>query len=52
MVPGALEKLGFGGAAVVLWLQGRLDMPMIAFGGIDIAFAVLFLVAFRMTPEP
>ena len=51
MLPGALEKIGFGGAAIVLYLKGRLGMPMIAFGCVDIVFAVLFLAAFRATPK-
>lgn len=50
MLPGAMEKIAFGGAAVALYLQGRLGMPMVAFGVIDLVFAVLFLLAFRATP--
>jgi hypothetical protein len=50
MLPSAMEKIGFGGAAIALYLQGRLGMPMVAFGVVDIVFAALFLAAYRATP--
>jgi hypothetical protein len=50
MLPGVLEKIGFGGAAVVLYMQGRLATLMLGFGCVDLIFAVLFLIAFRKTP--
>lgn len=50
MLPGALEKIGFGGAAIALYLQGRAATQMLAFGSVDLIFAALFLVAFRKTP--
>jgi hypothetical protein len=43
----ALEKLSFGVAAIVLYRQGRLDHSDLYFGGIDLAPAVLFLLAWR-----
>ena len=49
MVPAMLEKLAFGGAAVVLYLQGRLAVLMLAAGVLDLIFAGLFVVAFRAT---
>ena len=51
MLPGALEKIGFGAAGVLLYLQGRVAMQMLAFGCVDLVFAVLFLIAFRKTPS-
>ena len=51
MLPAALEKVGFGGAAVALWLQARAPIPMLAFGTIDLVFAALFVAAFRRTPD-
>ncbi|HEV2607408.1 MAG TPA: hypothetical protein VGT79_05450 [Xanthomonadaceae bacterium] len=51
MLPGALEKIGFGAAGVVLYLQGRVATQMLAFGSVDLVFAVLFLIAFRKTPS-
>lgn len=41
----ALEKLSFGVGAMVLYSQGRLDHGDLWFGGIDLALAVLFLIA-------
>jgi hypothetical protein len=49
MIPGILEKLGFGVAALVLYGQGRLAAPMLAAGLGDLVFAVLFAVAFAQT---
>ena len=51
MLPGALEKIGFGGAAVALYLQGRLATLMLGFGIVDLVFAALFVIAFRKTPS-
>lgn len=51
MLPGALEKIGFGAAGVALYLQGRVAGQMLTFGCVDLVFAVLFLVAFRKTPS-
>ncbi|HEY2345358.1 MAG TPA: hypothetical protein VGH80_05665 [Xanthomonadaceae bacterium] len=50
MIPGALEKIGFGAAAIALHLQGRAPAPMLAFGCVDLVFAMLFLIAFAKTP--
>lgn len=49
MLPGILEKLGFGVAALVLYAQGRLALLMLAAGIADLVFAVLFAVAFVLT---
>ena len=46
MIPSALEKIGYGGAVTVLFLQKRLQAPDLVFGLIDLVLAVLFLVAF------
>ena len=40
-----LEKLSFGIAAMVLYIQGRLDHGDLWFGGIDLTLAVLFVIA-------
>lgn len=50
MLPAILEKLGFGGAAVVLYAQGRLAAPVLGAGLVDLVLAALFAVAFRLTP--
>lgn len=49
MLPGILEKLGFGVAAIVLYAQGRLATQMLAAGMGDLVFAVLFWAAYWMT---
>jgi hypothetical protein len=49
MLPGALEKIAFGGAAVVLYLQGRVATVLLGAGIVDLVFAVLFLWAYRDT---
>jgi hypothetical protein len=51
MVPAMLEKLAFGGAAVVLYLQGRLPALILGAGIFDLILAALFVVAFRATSE-
>jgi hypothetical protein len=45
MLPSALEKLSFTAAAVTLYVQGRLPSVLLAAGFLDLAFAILFLVA-------
>ena len=44
-----LEKLAFGVAAVVLYLQGRLAPVVLAFGAIDLVLAALFALSYRAT---
>lgn len=51
MLPGILEKLSFGVAAIVLYAQGRLPGLMLAGGVGDLAFAGLFAVAFWRTGD-
>jgi hypothetical protein len=46
-----LEKLAFGIPAVVLYSQGRLATPVLGAGLVDLVLAVLFLAAFRLTPQ-
>jgi len=50
MIPGILEKVAFGVAAVALYARGRLNVPVLAAGVIDLIFAALFWVAWRATP--
>jgi len=49
MLPGILEKVSFGLAAIVLYAQGRLPGMMLLAGCVDMAFAVLFSIAFIQT---
>lgn len=46
ILPGILEKVSFGVAAIVLFSQGRLPGLMLAAGFGDLVFAVLFAVAY------
>jgi hypothetical protein len=46
MLPGILEKLSFGGAAIVLYLKGRIPPMVLAFGIADLGWAALFAAAF------
>jgi hypothetical protein len=49
MIPSILEKVGYGGAVVVLFAQGRMHPQDLAFGLVDILLAALFVVAFVKT---
>jgi hypothetical protein len=49
MIPSMLEKVSFGVAAIVLYAQGRLVPAMLLAGILDLAWAALFLVAYRRT---
>ena len=51
MIPSILEKLTFAIAIIVLYLQHRVHPADLGFAGIDLLFAVLFLVAFAKTRE-
>jgi hypothetical protein len=44
-----LEKLAFGIAIVVLYVQGRVAVPVLGAGLADLTFAVLFFLAWRAT---
>jgi hypothetical protein len=50
MIPSVLEKLSFGAAAIVLFLQGRLALAILAAACIDLVLGVLFGIAFVRTP--
>lgn len=51
MIPATLEKLAFGVATVVLYMQGRLIPMILGFGIVDLIFALLFVLSFRATPR-
>ena len=46
MIPSLLEKFGYGTSLVVLYLERRLHRSDLAFGVVDLALGVLFLMAF------
>jgi hypothetical protein len=49
MIPAVLEKVTFGGACAVLYLQGRLSPYVLAAGMIDLLLAALFVISYRAT---
>ncbi len=49
MLPATLEKVTFGGAMLVLYLQQRLSPLMLAAGAMDLLFATLFVLAWWRT---
>ncbi len=50
MLVAFLEKLGFGAAAIVLFIGHRIQSPVLALGVIDLLLGALFLVAYATTP--
>jgi hypothetical protein len=46
MVPGMLEKFGFVGAVVVLYLKGRVPVELLAVSSFDLTLGALFVIAF------
>jgi hypothetical protein len=50
IIASILEKFSYGGALTALYLQHRLHPQDLAFGGIDLVFGLLFLIAFFKTP--
>ncbi|HME35950.1 MAG TPA: hypothetical protein VKF84_11980 [Candidatus Sulfotelmatobacter sp.] len=49
MIPSMIEKFGYGASLLVLYLQQRLHPSDLVFGGVDVLFGVLFLLAFLRT---
>ena len=49
MLPAILEKVTFGAAALLLYVNGRVTGSLVAGGLVDLVFAVLFTLAFRAT---
>ncbi len=51
MIPGLLEKVAFGAAAVVLFSLGRCGWMPLAAGCVDLLFALLMFLAWQRTPR-
>ena len=51
MIFGALGKLGWGIAILVLYAQGRISPGDMALGAVDLLLGALFLLAFFKTPS-
>ncbi len=49
MIPSVLEKFGYGASLIFLYSQRRLHPSDLTFGGVDVVFGVLFLLAFFRT---
>ena len=49
ILPSILEKVAWGMALIVLFLQGRLALSTFAIGSVDWIFAFLFLAAYFTT---
>ena len=49
MIPSVFEKFSYGSAVVVLVLQGRMHRSDGVFGGADLLFGVLFVIAYLKT---
>jgi len=52
MIPSILEKIGYGGAVVVLYLLGRMHTQDLAFVIADLIFAALFVAAYVAIGKP
>jgi len=52
MLVAIVENASYGIAALVLFAQGRLSMPVLAFGVLDLIFGMLFVAAFITTAHP
>ncbi|HEY0405205.1 MAG TPA: hypothetical protein VGC89_05730 [Pyrinomonadaceae bacterium] len=51
MIPAILEKLAFGIAVIILYMQQRLALTMLWAGIIDMIFGALFVVAYLRTDD-
>lgn len=51
MLASVVEKIPFGIAAVVLYIQGRLSANILGAGLVDLVLGTLFIVSFLKTPK-
>ncbi len=51
MIPAIIEKAGFGFATIALFLLDRLNLQMLAAGGLDLVLGVLFVFAYVQTGD-
>jgi hypothetical protein len=49
IVPSVIEKVSYGVAVIVLFLQHRLPVSVLTLGSVDWIFAILFVVAYFAT---
>ena len=50
MIPAVIEKISFGAAVLVLYLQNRVAPMVFGFGVVDLVFCALFVLAYVKTP--
>lgn len=50
MPPCVIEKATFGLATIALWLGGRLAIPLLFAGLMDLTLGVLFVISYLRTP--
>jgi hypothetical protein len=51
MIAAVLEKLPFGLLVPVLWMQGRVQTPVVMLSSLDLVWGTLFIVAWLTTPK-
>jgi hypothetical protein len=51
MLPTLIEKWPFAITVFVLWSQGRVQLPVVGFAGIDLIWGALFAIAWLRTPK-
>jgi hypothetical protein len=51
IVAALVEKLPFAIIVPALWLQGRVQAPVVAFSSLDLIWGALFTVAWLRTPK-
>jgi hypothetical protein len=49
IIPSVMEKVSYGVALIVLFLQHRLSLSALTIGSVDWIFAILFIAAFFVT---
>jgi len=49
MLPSIVEKFGYGAVVIVLFIERRIRGGDLAFGGVDLLFGFLFIVAYQKT---
>jgi hypothetical protein len=51
MLPSIVEKITFGAACIILYLQQRLALQTLMLSSVDLILAVLFAISFAKTRE-
>lgn len=51
MIPAMIEKFSFAIAVIILYLQNRVSTAMLGGGLMDLAFGLLFILAFARNPQ-